>query len=192
MKKFSANLLSKIFTYKNSARLVRYMAKTSHYLRLHKYDIFNKIPAEPGVIAFKHGFKIFGKVADFYLVGGVSPNKVRGIFYPGLFKNDFCKPFLKQWCVIPSNHLFHINKFLNPGESVAIALDGPEESSNQNGYLGAAWIAEKTGLPIIPLKIISRGGYTRIEVKNKILVPKNSDRKKLREITDIVLNEINH
>jgi len=190
MKRAVGTVLSRVLSYRNASTLVRWAARAADALRIHRFDIFDRIPDESCVIVFKHGFKILGKVADFYLIGAVSPRKVRGLFYPGLFENDFCGPFLRAWGAISTGRLLHIRQALGPDESIAIAVDGLEQFAGTTGYLGAAWIAQKTGLPLVLLKVDSDRRTTRLEVRGRIVVPPDARREELREITDAVFDEL--
>jgi 1-acyl-sn-glycerol-3-phosphate acyltransferase len=191
MKRSFGVVLSKILTYRRSTRMVRWAIRMSNCWGIYRLHLTGRVPDRPCVIVFRHGFKAFGKVADFYLIGGIFPNRVRGIFYPGLFANGFCSPFLKEWGGIPSNRLFHIHKLLRPEESIAIALDGLEAASSESGYLGAAWIAQRTGLPLLPLKIATVGRSVGVHIKEQIPVPADADRQALRAITDDIFARIN-
>ena len=190
MKRYLAKPLSKIFSYDNTVGLIRMVTKTADFVRFWQFDIYNKIPDEQCVIAFNHAFKFCGKVVDHYVIAASCSKKMVGIAYHELFKSEFNKPFLENWGTISTHDLIKIKKILKQDEVIAIAPEGPEHIPAKNGYLGVAWIAKQCEIPILPVKITAKKRYVRLEPKPKILVPKDADKLKLREITDLVMEEL--
>lgn len=192
MKKYLGKLMSEVLSYRNVKTAARIVGRVLDGLGFMEFDIFNKIPEGEYVIAHSHRFEVFGKRVNFYALAASAKNKVRGLYVPHLADNPFSKAILEGWDAIPANlkGLKDIKDKIKKNESVLIAIDGPEDKPNANGYLGAAWIAQQTGLSILPIKVTSRRRYVSLKAGNPIPVPVDADKKTLREIIDRVIKEI--
>jgi hypothetical protein len=184
-------VVSKVFTYDRSVGAIRAIQKATQKLGLYEFDIYH-IPDKPHVLAHNHGFKLYGSVADLYVLGPGAPRPVHGLFYHKLFKNPLYRPFLKSWNGIPTNRLKEIEKYLDNGDIIALAPSGPEHMPSKRGEVGAAWIARKLQIPLIPTKITQGKGYVRIDPGKEINVSADASRDDLREITDEVMHELGY
>jgi len=132
--------------YERSRRFFRTLEKISNLTNIYEFDIFN-IPDKQHVLAHNHGFKVFGKVADMYILGAASQRPVYGLFYHKLFENPYRKAFLEAWNAIPTNQIRKIKEYTKNGEIIALAPTGPEHLPSEKGELGAAWIAKTLRVP---------------------------------------------
>jgi len=181
--------IKKIFTRDRSTSIVRTLEKIATKTGIYDFDIFN-IPDKQHVLAYNHGFKLFGKVADAYVLGPGAKRPVIGLFYPKLLENPLYKLFLESWGGVPTNKLKCLQNYIHNGEIIMIAPSGPEHMPNPRGELGAAWIAKNFQMPIIPTVITQGEGYVSVKPKKEIHVPRDSTKKDLRNITNDIMEEL--
>ncbi len=175
--------------YERTRKVFRTLERLSNLTNIYEFDIFN-IPDKQHVLAHNHGFKVFGKVADMYILGTASQRPVYGLFYHKLFENPYRKAFLETWHAIPTNKIRRIEDYTKNGEIIALAPSGPEHLPSEKGELGAAWIAKTLQVPLIPTKIIQGKHYVRIESRQEIIVPADATKEVLRDITNLVIEEL--
>ncbi len=175
--------------YERSRKFFSSIERLANLTHTYEFDIFN-VPDKQHVLAHNHGFKVFGKVADMYILGPASRRPVYGLFYHKLFENPYTCAFLEAWNAIPANKIRKIQDYTQNGEIIALAPSGPEHFPSERGELGAAWIAKTLQVPVIPTKIIQGKHYVRIESRQEIAVPSDATKDDLREITDLIMKEL--
>lgn len=161
------------------------------------------IPQGKVIIASNHVH-----AADPFVVGMAAPLRVKLSYMAKkeLFKNPLVAVVLRQWRVFPVERaaaasaaaaLRFAVEFINSGFSLGIFPEGTRSRNGKLGKasLGAAMIAMRTGVPLIPAGVTGTPTMLKSGVRvefGKPLYPENysNDREGMQKMTNDMMNQI--
>jgi len=145
--------------------ILRFLIKnigTTLLAKLDSVDGLENIPEEgPGILLINHIAFV-----DSLIVLHSMPRNIVPLAKSEVYDYPFVGIFPKLWGVVPVKRdvldrraLSHIMAILDAGEIILVAPEGTRHSNLQKGRVGAAYIASRTGAPIIPVAIIDSKGF---------------------------------